>query len=73
MNRGFCLPLIILIIVHNRTNIITFADEYSARAMAMRCLCPPDKLNPFGPISVESPSGKSRRSSVNAHAINTFS
>lgn len=40
------------------TMMTTLADEYSARAMAIRFFCPPDKLIPFVPISVRSPSGK---------------
>lgn len=55
------------------TIITTFADEYSARAMAIRCFCPPERFIPFASISVKSPSGRQRRSSFSAHDVNTLS
>ena len=55
------------------TIITTLADEYNARAMAIRCLCPPDRLMPPAPISVRSPMGIRSISGFNAHADNTRS
>ena len=33
-------------------------DKASARAMAIRCFCPPDSLTPRSPTNVSYPSGK---------------
>ena len=38
------------------------ASAYTARAMAVRCFCPPDSVMPFSPISVRSPRGNSATS-----------
>mmetsp|Transcript_64218 Transcript_64218/g.129084 ORF Transcript_64218/g.129084 Transcript_64218/m.129084 type:complete len:99 (-) Transcript_64218:89-385(-) len=50
------------------SNRYTSASAYTARAMATRCFCPPDRLMPFSPISVWSPSGSCCKSDVSAHA-----
>mmetsp|Transcript_62188 Transcript_62188/g.85478 ORF Transcript_62188/g.85478 Transcript_62188/m.85478 type:complete len:174 (-) Transcript_62188:355-876(-) len=44
------------------------ASAYTARAIATRCFCPPDRLMPFSPISVWSPAGRILRSSSRAQA-----
>lgn len=40
-----------------RQSSIKYMSEsaYNARAIEIRCFCPPDKFTPFSPISVSSP------------------
>lgn len=46
------------------------ALEYTARASATRAFCPPERVIPFSPISVKSPSSKINKSLSKAHAVN---
>lgn len=50
----------------------TLAEEYNARHIAIRCLCPPDKLIPRSPISAISPPGINSMSGHKAHNSSTF-
>mmetsp|Transcript_63107 Transcript_63107/g.169212 ORF Transcript_63107/g.169212 Transcript_63107/m.169212 type:complete len:97 (-) Transcript_63107:755-1045(-) len=48
-----------------------FGFAYKARAIAMRCCCPPDKVAPLSPISVRSPATMSSRSDSNSERLTT--
>ena len=48
------------------------ASAYTARAIAVRCFCPPLNVMPFSPISVKSPKG-SRATSDPRHALSRAS
>lgn len=52
---------------------MTFADEYTARAMEILIFCPPDKFRPRSPTSVKSPLGINSISDLRAHVSIIFS
>ena len=54
------------------SNIVQEAFEYKHLAMAILCLCPPDRSTPSSPTSVSSLSGKILISASRSHAIKTF-